>query len=484
MTLINLRLSQINPSLDSEVALRSQGDNVSSNVSSFETYANSTFVEDAGYANSVVLSENIQYLNSSNANSAYADSNAFTIGSVVNSRDNLLVYLDGILQHPDQYVVDGHSLTLSNTDPLPKDISVGIRHLQTSNVLISNSSAANSTVAANGTISWDYESKRIYVYDGHTVGGYLSNVATPTAPIAWTFQGSTSGYTSGGAGWPGSPSIQNTIQKYLFTSDSDATDVADLLGAKDRIAGHSSSTHGYTSGGGAGDSDRIEKFDFSTEGTSIDVGNLTLGRTLHTGLSSETYGWSAGGNPTLDTIEKFSFSSDSDATDVGELPVNSWEAAGTMSAEYGYISARRYGPNFDDIHKFNFVGSLTVTDIANLTKSRHAAAGVSSDTYGYNVAGSSSPTTGDPTTYTTIDKFPFASDVDATSVGVINVARTKAAGSSSQTDGYVAGGDYFTGTGLSGDVDSIEKFPFASDTNAVDIANLLAGITRMASQQY
>jgi hypothetical protein len=177
MTLINLRLSQLEPSNDSEIALRSQVNSVSANVDSFESYANSTFTS-GGYANSVVLSESIKALESSNANSSYADSNAFIIGSVVNSRDNLLVYLDGILQHPDQYIVEGNSLTLSNTDPLPKDISVGIRHLQTSNVLISNSSAANATIAANGTIAWDYESKRLYVYDGHTTGGYLSNVAT------------------------------------------------------------------------------------------------------------------------------------------------------------------------------------------------------------------------------------------------------------------------------------------------------------------
>ena len=188
MNLINLRLSQIEPSTDSEIALRSQSDGVSSNVDSFAAYANSTFTT-GGYSNSVVLSESIKYLSSTNANSAYADSNSFVLGSAINSRDNLLVYLDGILQHTDQYTVEGTSLTLSNTDPLPKDISVGIRHLQTSNVLVTTSAGANSIAASNGTIAWDYETKRLYVYDGSTIGGYASNTATQSVVSSFFAKG-------------------------------------------------------------------------------------------------------------------------------------------------------------------------------------------------------------------------------------------------------------------------------------------------------
>ena len=65
------------------------------------------------------------------------------------------------------------------------------------------------------------------------------------------------GYTSGG-----SPST-NTIDKFPFASDANATDVGDLPGSENAgAAGQSSSTHGYSSGPSFGGNIGIKKFTF------------------------------------------------------------------------------------------------------------------------------------------------------------------------------------------------------------------------------
>ena len=51
--------------------------------------------------------------------------------------------------------------------------------------------------------------------------------SSPT-PSGGGFQGSNYGYTSGGA----TPGVSDTIDKFSFTSDSNATDVGDLFEAR------------------------------------------------------------------------------------------------------------------------------------------------------------------------------------------------------------------------------------------------------------
>ena len=67
----------------------------------------------------------------------------------------------------------------------------------------------------------------------------------------------------------------------------------------------------------------------------------------------------------------------------------------------------------------------------------------------------------------TIDKFPFASDANATDVGDLTVARGYVAGQSSTASGYTSGG--FNALNI------IDKFPFASDANASDVGDLTQG---------
>ena len=92
-------------------------------------------------------------------------------------------------------------------------------------------------------------------------------------------QGTLSGYTSGGVA---GTSILNTIDKFPFASDANATDVGDLSQIRRGPTGQSSSTNGYTSGGYApavpGVVNTIDKFPFASDSNATDVGNLTGAR--------------------------------------------------------------------------------------------------------------------------------------------------------------------------------------------------------------
>jgi hypothetical protein len=78
-----------------------------------------------------------------------------------------------------------------------------------------------------------------------------------------------------------------------------------------------------------------------------------------------------------------------------------------------------------------------------------------------------------------IDKFPFASDANATDVGDLTQARSQATGQSSKVSGYTSGG---TVPGPSA-TNRIDKFPFASDSNATVVGNLTQGRFNAAGQQ-
>jgi len=128
--------------------------------------------------------------------------------------------------------------------------------------------------------------------------------------------GTISGYTSGG----NAPPIVDTIDKFPFAADANATDVGELTQGRYLTAGQSSNISGYTSAGAAAN-DTIDKFPFSADSPATDVGELTQGRLVGGGQSSDVSGYTSGGaSPgVVNTIDKFPFSADSPASDVGEL---------------------------------------------------------------------------------------------------------------------------------------------------------------------
>ena len=252
----------------------------------------------------------------------------------------------------------------------------------------------------------------------------------PSSPV----QGSSYGYTSGGI----TPSYSNVIDKFSFVSNGNATNVGDLTESKSGTAGQSSGSNGYASGGtpaASTASNVIDKFPFASNTNATDVGDLTISRYLAAGQSSFESGYTSGGLNYKDTIDKFSFASNENATDVGELTVLRFAMTGQSSNVYGYTSGGSIGFAFSSpanartnvIDKFSFVANVNATNVGDLTVARQGQAGQSSTESGYTSGGTVDFATAPPNS-TVIDKFSFASEANATNVGVLTVSRYQLAG--------------------------------------------------------
>jgi hypothetical protein len=302
------------------------------------------------------------------------------------------------------------------------------------------------------------------------------------------FQGSISGYASGGVN--PTPAVINTIEKYSFTSDANATDVGDLLTILRDPSGQSSSTHGYVTGGDNGTtSNVIQKYPFAVDANSADVGDLTQVRREMAGASSNANGYASGGNaPTpigleSNIIDKFPFSVDANATDVGDLTVQRrYVTAGQSSSTHGYASGGQEGPANADtstiIDKFPFASDASATDVGDLIEQVRQAMGQNSASHGYHSGGRVySPVPASFTTSGVIQKFSFSTDGNASDVGDLTLVRFVASGSSSTSSGYTAGG------GSPAAQNIIDKFPFASDANATDVGDLTITKIYLSGQQ-
>ena len=296
------------------------------------------------------------------------------------------------------------------------------------------------------------------------------------------FQGTVAGFTAGGTPPPG-PVGSNTIDKFPFSSDSNATDVGDLPTVRVRQAGQSSQTHGYASGGEPAPLvNTIEKFPFASNGNGTDVGDLTQGRAEGpAGQSSPSFGYNTGGGypgPAANVIDKFPFATDTNATDVGDLTQGrTSRPAGQTSASSGYTSGGSIAPSptpqVNTIDKFPFSTDTNATDVGDLTITKIGVAGQSSTTHGYSSGGTQPP----PST-NTIEKFPFSTDSNSTDVGDLTQNKEGITGQSSTSFGYNSGG------ATAGSFENvIEKFPFSTDSNSTDVGDLTLARHRAAGTQ-
>ena len=299
----------------------------------------------------------------------------------------------------------------------------------------------------------------------------------------FTFQGSTSGYASGGYQNPNAPLTK--IDKFPFSADNNATDVGDLSQTRGG-AGQSSTSHGYTAGGAYGPSvgsksNRIDKFPFSiSSGTAAVAGYLQLATSFLAGQSSGASGYVTGGNapPYSNYIQKFPVSSDANAVYIGTLTIPRSNITGNSSTTHGYTSGSlaTFGFPANVIDKFPFASDDNATDVGDLlTPAAYGAGsnGQSSTTHGYHSGGVSSPPY---VIEDTIQKFTFSADANSTDVGNLISNHTSTTGQSSTTHGYVSGGSNdFTNT--------IQKFTFASDNNATDVGDMTGETFIAAGQQ-
>jgi hypothetical protein len=239
----------------------------------------------------------------------------------------------------------------------------------------------------------------------------------------------THGYVSGNG-------ASNVIDKFTFSTDANATDVGDLTAGRYKITGQSDVVNGFGYATAGQSNHGIDKFSFSTDGNSTDIGEITVGRYAPAGQSDTVngFGYTSGGIEAApgnsNVIDKFSFTSNGNATDVGNLWRESSGLAGQSSSTHGYTSGgvKKWPPsypavyvNYNTIEKFPFVSGGNSSDISDLTQARQAGAGQSSTTHGYTSGAGTNGVSPAPASNiywaNTIDKFPFASDDNATDVG-------------------------------------------------------------------
>ena len=233
----------------------------------------------------------------------------------------------------------------------------------------------------------------------------------------------THGYCNGGSsgGWGGGP-FYNTIQKFQFSTDGDATDVADLTTTRTNRAGHSMETHGYVAGGSHGNAPTavniIERYPFASDTNSSDVGDLIRNDSLQGSCSDTDYGYTGGGEAFENVIERYQFAASANGSDVGNLVNTIGTCAGhSGGTTYGFISGG--GPS-NVIQRITYASSGNSTDWADLTWSINHFCGSESTTYGYGMSGYPNSNV--------IQKFPFATQTNATDVG--DLSQTSGAGAS------------------------------------------------------
>jgi hypothetical protein len=295
------------------------------------------------------------------------------------------------------------------------------------------------------------------------------------------------GYAAGGLTNNPSPTTTNIIEKYPFAADANATDVADLTSQIRGAAGISSPTNGYVAAGQFSTSiliprttTNVDRFPFAADVNATSIGNLTYDVIFPAGHQSTIHGYKSGGQRQnvggnsagwVATIEKFSFAADLVATTiVGDLTVARYGAAGQSSTTHGYASGGGIPPppaipNVTTIDKFPFSSDTNATFVGDLSQARRIAGPQYSTTHGY-ASGGGHPA--GPVFYSdVIDKFPFSADSNATDIANLSQARRVTSGQSSTTHGYTAGG-----ADAPVYLNTIDKFPFSADANATDVGDL------------
>jgi hypothetical protein len=188
-------------------------------------------------------------------------------------------------------------------------------------------------------------------------------------------------------------------------------------------------------------------------------------------------------------IVKFPFASETTSNVAGYLAVARNDNTGQSSTTHGYVTggAPASQPQATAIEKFPFEADGNATDVGDLSNARYGAAGQSSDTHGYVSGGDQYDINPSFRTVISIEKFPFAADANAASVGDLTWARgITPSGTSSRESGFTAGGRGHplpAGGSNANARNIIDKFSFTSDGNATDVGDLMTTIYDTTGQQ-
>ena len=280
------------------------------------------------------------------------------------------------------YPVSTHGYLLGGNQSAP----TGLDHIQKWSTV----SDANATDVANltygrsygpaGQRSMDYG----YLAGGNNPGGIYADIDkfpfasdTNSTDIGnlTIARGGSSGHGSGtyvytctGYDGSGGSGYTDRIDKFPTASDAGAADVANAIEAESRGGSHSSTTHGYKSGGTGGSApwyrNHIHKFTFASDANATDVGDLSAARAGDVGSSSLTHGYKASGEGQADRLDKFSFASDGNSTNIGDGnagTTGSGSGGCASSLGYGYAAS---GTSTNAIDKWSHTTDSSAVDIA------------------------------------------------------------------------------------------------------------------------
>ena len=346
-------------------------------------------------------------------------------------------------------------------------------------------SATNPTISTNpsggvGTVWVNQVSGQMYICTDATAGANVwTNIGAGSGDIIpFAFQGTQYGFCMGG-----NHPTRNHIQKYSYSANQNATDVADITYSAQGMQGGRSKTHGYCAGGEPS-IDVINKFSFTDGNNATDIGNLTQGRSFwggHGASSGDAVYWHGGehGPTKSDIIDKRVTATDGDASDVGNLTVGRYGASGGSSDTHGYAvgGMNATAPtHYDTVERYAFASDGNAVDTTqNLTSVVNNPFTSNSTTHMYASGGQLI----NPPGYSgDITKFAFNSSSHATDIGNLSVGGSgNGAGTSSTTHGYCHGGypSYRT---------VIENFTFSSDGNASDVGDLAVGVSSSGGTQH
>lgn len=419
------------------------------------TYTNATVAADTKYVNTSIF---------------IATGGENRVAIPYTNTNYILVYLNGVLLTEDTDYVAANNAHIGNIDPV----------LAAGDVLL------------------------VEEYKNHNAN---TQNRTPGGGSSFSYQGSSFGYNAGG--FTG-PVESNVIDKYPFTSDSNASDVGDLTQVAYRSIGMSSATDGHSLGGVsspyASVTDRFDKWPFASDTNATDVGDMVpvLGAIGSTGqknsASSADNGYIGGGlrchvpnAPYVSNIYKYAYSTDTLSDSGADMSVSrpSGQAAAHASTTEGFISGGFTGaPNYwcTRIDKFPFSSDTNSTDAGDLYAFKDKHAGHSSDTHGYATGGNGGPQTPYvPYAKNIIQKFSFTSGATGTDIGDLGTHPYDGQGTSSTSYGYTQGGreDPAATPNLkpgAANLQLIQKFPFSSDTNSSCVGDLTV-LSRLASSQ-
>lgn len=320
---------------------------------------------------------------------------------------------------------------------------------------------------------------------------YTNRKWKPLPTILYYNVGSNYGFSSGGS--PGTATI--TLNRFPFSTFTTATDIGDLnppFGIADGTSSTNSFTEGFIYGATAPPGEGVKKFNmvnFTGSSTHISIPSRL---NFSAGCSdlNELKGYNIGGTipvPAQTTaIDQFDFVSTTARVTVGNSPVGVYRNKGVSSALKGYWNGD--GPTGSSIiYEFPYSSSVTVSNIGSLnpiTSPLPAPVNAldttpnSSTLYGYFSGGLRGPGNA---IVSKIEKFPFTVPfTNSSQIGDLTVARFGTSGTNSQTEGFSSGGVSFPGP----TVNTIDKFPFSSDTNASDAGDLTLITYRSGGHQY